>query len=180
MTFRLAAAVTALLFLAGCNGTPPPDVAAPRVGPMPPFVAAQAAFIDRQGSTSIQGHAFMVASSGKVHAAVGEAVELIPATAYAQARFAALYGEAKLRPVGLLPTQVPAADPGYLRMIRTTRTEPNGRFAFDDVAPGTYFVATQVIWTNSGSLGPSGGAIYETVKVTGAESRPIHLVVTGR
>ena len=38
------------------------------------------------------------------------------------------------------------ADPEYASYTRTTTSDSNGRFTFENVAPGKYYVATQIMW----------------------------------
>ena len=59
------------------------------------FDASEAAFIHQDGKATIEGHAFVTNSSGGVVNAAGQTVWLIPSTAYARQRFAAIYGTAK-------------------------------------------------------------------------------------
>lgn len=160
-----------VLFLSACNSVRS-DVAAR-------FDPAEAAFIRKEGRATIAGQAFLRDSHGhsNVRYAAGEVVRLIPATAYAQARITRFYGARKFVPALLAPNAAP--DPEYSAYTRTTKAGATGRFAFDKVAPGRYFVTTQVTWTPRDSLLVEGGAIYEEVTVTGKETDPIEVVLSG-
>ena len=105
-------------------------------------------------------------------------VRLIPATAYARERFAKLYGDAKFVPASAYP-KTQATDPRYGDFIRTTKAESTGRFTFENVAPGSYFISTQVTWQKEGALFPEGGALYETVTLTGREADAVTVIVSG-
>jgi hypothetical protein len=142
------------------------------------FDARAADFIKHEGATRIDGHAFFRSETGRVIFAAGENVWLIPRTPYTDQRFAQLYGNGKYARARWRPAA--EADPEYVKYTRSTKAESNGRFTFDHVAPGEYYVATSVTWRPAGALVPSGGAIYERVAVTGKEKEPIKLIVSGK
>jgi hypothetical protein len=169
---RPAAGLAAALLLAGCQSTPPP------VATATPFDPKAAAYIKIEGPHRIEGHAFLRKPNGSVANAVGETVRLVPATAYARERFAALYEGRKQLAAARLPASQ-SVDPAYAELTRTTKAGATGRFTFENVAPGDYIVATQVVWTDSGSLFRQGAAIWETVTVTGRETRPVRVIVNG-
>lgn len=162
-----------LLFLplSACNSGPAPQVR---------FDAAEAAFIDKPGKTTIAGQAFLPDKTGHVNVrfAAGEVVRLIPATSYSRSRLAYYFKGAKFVPAALASESDP--DPEYLAHIRTTKAGSTGRFVFENVPPGDYFVSTQVVWKPDGALLSEGGLIYENVTITGAETKPVEVVVSGK
>lgn len=168
---RFVLALLAAAALAGCRSTEAPTLSVA-------FDSKEAAFVKRQGVTRIDGHAFLKQPSGKPIFAVGETVRLIPATAYARERFQKLYGAAKYVAAAQYPAQIPA-DPAYGDYMRVTKSESSGRFSFENVPPGTYFVSTQVVWKPEGELFHRGGAVYDMVTVTGREDKPIKLILNG-
>ncbi|MBV1706148.1 MAG: carboxypeptidase regulatory-like domain-containing protein [Hyphomicrobiales bacterium] len=161
------------LSLAACQSvsTPSPDVTTA-------FDPQQAAFILHKGKGTIKGIAFITDDHGKAHRHGGETVRLIPESAYAEARFSDLYAGKKFIAVQNYPKGV-TMDPRYGKYMRLTKTMPNGKFTFTDVPPGHYFVATQVLWRGHDGGGERGGAIYDTVHVTGQEHAPIEVIVSG-
>lgn len=159
------------LIAAGCQQTPQKVET--------PFDAKAAAFIHKQGEGRIDGHAFLKRFNGKVTHAAGENVWLVPATPYSRERFAKLYGGRKF--LAATSGARMENDPVYAQYTRKTKAESTGRFIFEKVAPGEYFVATTVTWQDSpDSYFSRGGAIYETVTVTGREDKPIKLIVNGQ
>jgi hypothetical protein len=168
-----APVLLAATLLAGCQTaeTPPVAIAAA-------FDAKEAAFVKRQGETKIDGHAFLKTPNGTAKNAVGEPVRLIPATAYARERFEKLYGGKKFVPASAYP-KTEETDPGYVEAQRVTKTDSNGRFSFESVAPGTYYLATQIVWRPDGAYATQGGAVWEMVTVTGKEDKPIKVIVNG-
>ena len=157
------------LTLAGCQTTAEPAV---------PFDAKAAAFIHVQGKGRIDGHAFYRAETGRVIFAAGENIWLVPRTAYTDRRFQQLYGDKKYAQAKWLPSA--EVDPEYAKHTRSTKAESNGRFTFDHVGPGEYYIATVVTWRPEGAMLTSGGAIYERVVLTGKESEPVKVIVSGR
>lgn len=143
------------------------------------FDPKAAAFIHQQGEARIDGHAFVKKPNGYVMNASGEVVWLIPATPYARERMTRLYGGKKYMLASAI-TQADTTDPGYFDHTRKTKAESNGRFTFDKVAPGDYFIATNITWKdNEYDVIPRGGSVYESVTVTGKEDKIIRVVVNG-
>lgn len=164
-----AAAVLAGAVMAGCVERKPATVA---------FSSEEAAFIKKGGTGVITGHAFRTKPSGVVVNAAGQVVRLIPATAFARERFANFYGKGKYVPHAAYPRE-DEVDPAYSEYTRTTKAESNGRFAFDKVAPGTYFLTTQVIWGDEAAFSREGGSVYDSVTLTGQETEPVQVILSG-
>jgi hypothetical protein len=159
------------IVLAACNSAPAPQVS---------FDPAEAAFINKPGKTTITGQAFLPDKTGHVNVrfASGEVVRLIPATRYSRARLDYYFHGAKFAPALSVPKNDP--DPGYLSHTRATKAGSTGRFVFENVPPGDYFLSTQVIWKPDGAFLSEGGLIYEEVTVTGAETKPVEVIVSGK
>lgn len=168
---RFVVMLAAALALSGC-------VERRSVSNTAPFSPEEAAFITKPGSGTITGHAFRTRSRGIVVNAAGEVVRLVPATDYAKARFSQIYGTAKYVPLAAYPRQ-DDIDPRYAEYTRTTKSEANGRFVFRNVPPGAYFVTTQVVWGDEDALARQGGSVYDSVTLTGRETEPAHLILSG-
>jgi hypothetical protein len=144
------------------------------------FSAEEAAFIKQQGKGVITGHAFRTRPKGQIVNAAGEVVWLVPQTAHARERFANFFGDGKyVRHLYRWVLWERERNAEYEAHTRQTKTESNGRFAFKDVAPGSYFVMTQVSWGEEDDLVREGGVVYDTVTLTGKETEPVHLVLSG-
>lgn len=161
-----------LVALAACNTARGP---APGIG----FDPSQANYIRAPGKGVITGEAFLRDGSAhsNVRYAAGQTVRLIPATTYAQSRIKNFYGSVKFLPAGSIPKVEP--DSQYASLTRTTTTESNGRFTFENVAPGHYYLTTQLVWQPKDSPKPEGGAMYEEVTLTGKENGPVKVVLSG-
>lgn len=144
----------------------------------PAFDAKAAAFIHKDGKATIQGHAFLRRPDNAPEHAVGQTVRLIPVTPYSEARFQRIYGDKHYLPAIMMPRV--DVDPEYAKFTRTTTSESNGRFTCENVAPGKYYVTTQIFF-EQGSVGfiPKGGSLYGEVTVTGKETKAIKVVLTG-
>lgn len=143
-----------VLALSACRAGPPPDIR---------FDAEEAAFIDKPGTTTIKGEAFLPDETGDtgVRYAAGEIIRLIPATTYARARTDYIFqGEKFVRSLNL-PSLEP--DPAYRARMRLTKADARGKFTFENVPPGTYLLTTQVIWKPKKSFFSDGGLIYDEV-----------------
>jgi hypothetical protein len=105
-------------------------------------------------------------------------VRLIPMTSYATARLEYYFHGAKFAPVSSIPKNDP--DPNYVAHTRTTKAGPTGRFEFENVPPGRYYVSTQVIWKPEQSFVTQGGLIYEEATVAGAEVKPVEIILSGK
>jgi hypothetical protein len=146
-------------------------------GTAPSFSAEEAAFIRKPGTGVIVGHAFRTRAQGQVVNAAGEVVRLIPATAYARERFSRIFEKTKFLPHWRYPND--QIDPIYAQFTRTTKTTARGRFSFDKVAPGTYYVSTQVIWGEEDAVFREGGTVYDEVTLTGKETEPVEVILSG-
>jgi hypothetical protein len=165
-------AVAPLALLSACNAARGPTSG---LG----FEPSPASYVRAPGRGVIAGQAFLHDGSGNsnVRYAAGETVRLIPATTYAQERIKKFYGSVKFLPAASVPDSEP--DTQYASLTRTTTVDPDGRFTFENVAPGRYYLTTKLIWKPKNSTTPEGGAMYEEVTLTGQENGPVKVVLSG-
>lgn len=145
------------------------------------FSPEDAAIIKQQGTGIITGHAFRTRPKGQIVNAAGEVVYLIPQTAFARERIEAVFREKKyVRHIDRgWPWWELDSNTEYDEHMRQTKTESNGRFTFKNVAPGRYFVATQVSWGSEDDLFKEGGLVYDGVTLSGKETEPAHVILSG-
>jgi hypothetical protein len=169
--FRLLAAGLLAAVLAGCQQSRTLSVSEP-------FDAKAAAAALQPGNSTIRGSAFMRKLTGVIVPAAGEVVRLVPVNAYSQARFAALYGNAKLQTFDR-PAQFDSTPPEYLQHLRETKADKKGDFEFTNVRPGRYFVQTRVYWLErAGGDAPQGGTIYDIADVRGP-GQTVEIIISG-
>ena len=162
---KLSAILATLIIatLSSCVTAPEPKV---------PFNAEDAAFIHKIGNNTIAGQAFLRRNDGVVVYAAGSNVYLIPKTPYSTERLDAIYQGGKMDTY----VKPPPSPPGYEEAIRRTKADGEGRFSFDHVATGSYFITTSVVWMAGYS--PQGGSIRETVTVSGGQS--VNVIMSGQ
>lgn len=137
-----------------------------------PFIASEAMHILDEGPHTVAGQSFMRTMGGEVRTCAGYEVSLFPATSYAAERMRIMYGSdtAGIRTASLVRKEPSTTDPEYMRLSRNTKCDANGRFSFEKVASGSYFIVTAVIWsTGQPYSAPQGG--YQMRRITaGPES----------
>lgn len=137
------------------------------------FDPEMAKYINETGSGSISGQAFLTQSGGGVVFAAGQLVRLLPVTAYTNERMTILYGSSKISR-GLVQTT--PIDPNFVRnFVKSTKADGNGRFKFNGLVDGSYFVTTTVTWVVGDVR--QGGAIRELVTIKDGAS--IELIMNG-
>lgn len=136
------------------------------------FNAADGAYILKDGKGRIEGSAFMRQRGGAVVTAAGNTVTLTPVTPYSQARFNAIYKDRKTSYLGARIENTPDE---YMKQGRDTKADVEGRFKFENLHPGDYFINTNVRWEVPGGYLPEGGLIYERVTVKNGETANVVL-----
>ena len=163
---RSAAVMLLIAIISGCTTTRAPVVLTAS------FDAQAASLINASGRAKVSGQAFVRRNNGKLLRAVGTDMFLIPRTAYADERIAAIYGDGK-RPVA--GGRMPDADPRYEQYMRKTVATSGGSFSFDHVADGEYYVIAMIHLP--GEVMFMEFPIMERVSVQGGRS--VRLVMRG-
>lgn len=138
------------------------------------FDAQQARQLVQPGTNTITGSALIRQNGGGVVSCAGLTVTLLPATAYATERVAAVYGNTQrgYRPI-YAPISFTPAPPEFGQHIRETMCDTQGRFTFDRVADGDFYVETSITWQVRHT--PQGGGLMQVVSVQGGESKDVVL-----
>jgi hypothetical protein len=147
MKFFQMVGVMLLLLVSGCASTEeaPPLPRAER------FNEEQLAPFAGLGNSSIVGEAFLKTGSGEVKKGAGETVWLVPVVAYTTEH---LYKE-KLTGRKLAPP----LDKRVYRFMRNTKADSEGRFRFDQIQPGEYYIYALILWSvPSMSVGGEAGS----------------------
>jgi hypothetical protein len=117
------------------------------------------------GTASISGQAFLKTRGGEVRYAAGNIVILEPATAYSEETVVALArGNA-----------IQAENPKIREFQKNTLADAEGRFRFEKLPAGSYFVRTYVVWEYADRWGmhPTGGWVYSRATVKDGESTSV-------
>jgi hypothetical protein len=142
------------------------------------FDPGAAAFIQTKGTATITGQAFLRRNDGIVVYGAGSTVQLIPKTAYSDARIAAMFKGGSVAPADMLmgtEVTVKDEDPRFAQYTRTTVANGEGRFTFTDVPDGNYYITAPVIWMVEYA---QGGTLLEPVSVVGGQS--VDVVMNGQ
>jgi hypothetical protein len=121
------------LFLASC------------AAPLPiAFDADSASNIVKPGNNTIEGTAFTASPSGYVRNCSRGDVFLVPKTRYAQMWFAQAF-QGRSYAYRIAVDQMPANE-GFEKYRREGECDKEGRFRFEQVADGDYYVFVRIFW----------------------------------
>lgn len=158
-------AAMAVLALGGCAITQPPP--ATRI----PFPQAEYDALPKSGTGTITGQAFLKTRGGDVKTAAGTPVVLNPVTSYSRDWF---------KKVRIEHQTIEAADPKQQPYLRQKIADAAGKFTFDNVPAGRYYVVTAVQWEAPtgyrASLETQGGMLVEEVEVS--DGKTVEIVMT--
>jgi len=131
----------------------------------PHFPEHEYSALEKQGTSTVTGQAFLKTRGGDVKTAAGSPVLLNPVTSYSKFAY-----ENRFAPGGLTPI-----DPRLNDYLRKTTADASGRFSFKNIPAGYYFVTTSVTWeapTGAG-LVRQGGILWKQVEVGNDEVEEI-------
>lgn len=163
--------------LVGCYVPTEPAQVAERIQLETPYDASAASWADQPGDNSIDGTALLRTRGGEVRTCAALKVTAVPATTYAQERMAHLYkslnsGFNLAGPYGRHP--VWANDtPAFYASVRQAICDAQGRFHFDELADGEWYVEAIVAWEVGYST--QGGSLMRRVRVAGGETTEVVL-----
>jgi hypothetical protein len=161
------------LLLAGCATAPPPKMEST-------FDPEQARLQLEPGDATILGSALIRQKGGGVVTCAGGQVVLIPATTYAIERMTRGFHPADSSGTsgfwafyeGERP--VPPPDPEYVKLSRSSTCDASGKFQFDKVSPGLFYLVTSIRWDTGYGL-PQGGYLMKAVAVKPGETTTVVL-----
>src|SRR3954454_6000117 len=119
------------------------------------------------GDATIKGEAFLRPGTWRSLKAAGERITLIPATPYAEERIRKIFGSGSFAPANG-GTMAPSNET-YSALTRTTKGVHEGKFVFDNVKPGRYYLTCLIVWRNAGEFLWQGGTVMEEVTVKPGE-----------
>jgi hypothetical protein len=159
------ALVLVLLFVAvGCaTVTPPPQWTLPSE-------AAEAEYGQylKEGAATLSGQAFLTQQNGTVIKAAGRTVTLDPATSIGNEWWE------KAGKLWVHRTLTPPS-PFFSKARRSTIADADGKFRFQNLAAGKYYVRTEVTW-EIGNYNPTqGGLVGQEVQVKDSQTSEVIL-----
>ena len=163
---KLISVVGAGLLLSACATvapSPPPQ--------WPPYSeASEAEYVAylKTGSGAIAGQAFLAQRNGGVVKGAGRVVTLDPATSIGNDWWS------KAGRLWVHRALVPPS-PGFAKVRRTTIADADGKFKFQELPAGAYYVRTEVTW-EIGNYNPTqGGLVGQLVEVWDGQLKEVVL-----
>lgn len=180
----LGATLIAAIAVSGCASTSmsrherEPDAAR--------FDPEAIAWSKKHGSNAIVGTAELTTESGQTKTCAGLEVRLVPDARYTRERVAMLYGTtsegfveaSEARRIQQRSDAV--VDPAYANSHKVAMCDRKGRFAFTQLADGTYYVLAPVVWQKPGATSTNGGFLMQRAAVSGGETKTLHLTPATR
>lgn len=153
--------------LAGCATPKPVSLAAS-------FNVQEARELIKPGVNILSGSALFRQNGGGVVTCAGLPIMLIPKTAYATERVMAIYGNTQ-RGYNPVVNQIKFTPdhPEYQQLSRQTLCDAQGNFEFSDVADGSFFIVSAIVWQAGGS--PQGGTLMQAVSVRDGDNKQLVL-----
>ena len=131
----------------------------------------------KPGTGSISGQAFAKTQRGNVRYAAGDKITLIPTTVYGVTWMGMMRRDiSSVLSYGNNPDYIKhlPMDPRAATFTRTTTADAEGRFRFDELAPGDYVVFTTIRWMTS-STRYSGAFFYGRVTAENGKKTTVNL-----
>ena len=151
----------------------------PRVAVESAFDVAEAAYIHETGEGTVEGRVFVELWSGEEVPCTESPVLLVPQTTLSRERMAYLYGgtdEPGRRRHARNGAKLEAPDPQYWDYMRESSCDDQGRFRFEGVADGGYYVIGSIAWKDVN--GWVAVSLMQPVLVEGGER--IQVILTPR
>jgi len=168
MNLKAVAGLALALGIAGCAAPQKP------VQLTTSFNATEAQRLTQPGANIVSGSALIRQNGGGIVTCAGLSIMLIPHTAYAAERIRAIYGntERGSNPIQRQLQFVPD-DTRYLQITRQTVCDAQGKFTFNDVADGRFYLISVINWRVGNAV--QGGSLMQAVSVKDGGSRDVVL-----
>jgi hypothetical protein len=128
------------------------------------------------GTGKLEGDGFLSRRDGILVKCSGQEVGLVPVSDYAIERFTNIYGNPNggYNTAGFGSRNVDTADPDYVNDRRTTICDVDGKFSFENLPSGEYYVFTTVIWRISDYVN-EGGVMSRRVNIEEGKTSKVSL-----
>ena len=137
------------------------------------FHESSVAWSTQPGTNTVTGQALFTTLTGEMRGCSGMTVRLVPDSGYARQRFLELYGsDVSGASNGLVFNKYgpDLSDPRYLIASKTTTCDASGKFSFDNVANGTWYVLSTVVWAGDSAPDSRGSAMFKRIQVKDGQS----------
>ena len=128
--------LTSILLLSAC-------ASGPQIIPRIPFDLAEYSNLPAQGTATVTGQAFIKAADGNIYYPQNTRARLNPVTSYSKQWYEVHY---------LQRINIAKADPRYLEYVRKVAFDDQGRFRFDNVPEGHYYISAPIFWMEENKL----------------------------
>jgi len=137
-----------------------------------PMVPSEIDWARKSGANSVSGIA-LIRAGGTSHSCAS--ANLIPDSAYARARMAAIFGNTTkgMRAASLGAEKFERDDPLYVSTLRTTRCDASGGFSFSRVPDGVWYATSSVKWQGASQI--EGGSMMRRVDLRGGRQMRVTL-----
>ena len=136
----------------------------------------QVAWSFSDGTGKVEGDGFLSRRDGMLVKCSGQQVNLIPLSDYAIERITNIYGNPNggYNTAGYGSRRVDEAVSTYWNDTRQTVCDVDGKFVFNNLPSGEYYVVTRVIWRVSDYVN-EGGVMSRRIKVKEGETVKVSL-----
>lgn len=139
------------------------------------FVPSEAEWVKNEGTSKVDGEAYLKLKNGEYRGCAGFNIELLPASKYANERIFRTYGNNTQGQI-LMSENPPKFSPDikeYHEYLLKTKCDENNYFSFSNIPAGEYYVIAFIIWGDAPNL--KGGGAMKNVHVGEGESRNVVL-----
>jgi hypothetical protein len=165
----------ALALVTGCVFQAQPAQQPTRVALSTSFDAAAVAWSEGEGPNRLEGAALLRTQGGDAKTCAALDVALIPVSLHSRERMTHLYGNTRsgFNPAGTGHPVFTNDSPAFYESIRWSKCDSTGRFEFEGVPDGEWFVESVVSWNAGRWL--QGGALMQRVQLAGGQTKKIVL-----
>ena len=137
-----------------------------------PFNAGDVAWSRAAGTATVEGRAAMSRAGDAAQTCAGGEAQLVPAGSYAAEMMRIVFGSDVRGFAPVASARYPTGvAPEFAATVRRVGCDPEGRFRFDGVPAGRWYVFSNVVFRGAGDEAPQGGSLMQRIDVAdGARS----------
>lgn len=143
-----------------------------------PFNAGDVAWSRAAGTATVEGRAVISPAGGTAQTCAGGEAQLLPAGTYAAEMMRIVFGSDVRGFAPLATARYPASiAPDFASTVRRIGCDAEGRFRFDAVPAGRWYVFSNVVFRGaSAEAAPQGGSLMQRIDV--AEGARANVLLT--